>query len=133
MVHNLPCVERFSTDGDQSSLSQRWKAWRRSFEINVVAAGFTDDKQKRALLLHSAGKSVQDIFFTIGNTGKDYKTAMKNITDYFEPKKNVPYECHVFQSTAQNLGETMDKYVTRLKMLDSSCDFAEVNVEIRTR
>ena len=56
---------------------------------------------------------------------------MKNLTDYFEPKKNIPYERPVFRSTAQNLGEKIDKYLTRLKMLASSCDFADVEVEIR--
>ena len=39
---------------------------------------------------------------------------MKKLTDYLEPKKNVPYECHVIRRTAQNLGETMDKYLTIL-------------------
>ena len=70
MAHNPPCLERFSTVGDQSSLSQHWKMWRRSFEIYVVAAGITDDKQKQATLLHSAGKSVQDIFSSLTILGK---------------------------------------------------------------
>ena len=79
-------MERSSMDGDQSSHSQPWKTWRRLFETYVVAAGITHEKQKRALLLHSAGKSVQDGFFTLNDTGKDHKTTMKSLTDYFEPK-----------------------------------------------
>ena len=76
---------------------------------------------------------MQDIFSTLDNAGEGYKTAMKNLADYFELKKKVSYERHVFRSTVQSLGETMEKYVTRLKMLASSCDFAEVEVEIRDK
>ena len=43
--------------------------------------GITGKKQKRALLLHYAGLSIDEIFDTLENTGedKDYKTAIDKL------------------------------------------------------
>ena len=56
----------------------------------VGASGVTDDTQKRQLLLHCAGESVQDIFFTLADTGNTYESAKAKITAYFTPVKTHP-------------------------------------------
>ena len=87
---------------DASSLCQRWQRWLRSFELYVGASGVTDDSQKRQLLLHCAGESVQDIFFTLADTGNTYENAKAKITSYFTPRKNTSYNRHMFRKDCQN-------------------------------
>ena len=44
----------FDPKRDLNGISQRWKQWKRSFASYLTGKGVTDDKQKRALLLHAA-------------------------------------------------------------------------------
>ena len=52
----------FDCKGEITSVSSRWKRWRKSFEFFVEAQGIEGAKQKKALLLHCAGVDVQEIF-----------------------------------------------------------------------
>lgn len=40
---------------------------------------------------------MQDIFLTFTDTGDDYDGALNKLTEYFAPKKNIPFERHVFR------------------------------------
>ena len=43
-----------------------------------------NDKQKRQLLLHTAGADVQDVFHTFTETGTDYITAVDKLNQDFK-------------------------------------------------
>ena len=113
----------FDPHGDAGSVSQKWQKWLRSFECFAAAAGCKDDRQKRQLLLHSAGPEVQDIFDTLANTGDVYATAHESLTAYFRPQVNIPYNRHVFRQERQKPDETVAQFVTRLRQLAVTCDF----------
>ena len=69
----------FDPHGEPTSVNQRWKKWINSFNIYPSVTACTDKKQKRQLLLHSAGSEVQDIFKTLTDTGDAFnKAAEKN-------------------------------------------------------
>ena len=86
----------------------------------------TGSQTKRAVLLSLAGPEVQDVFDTLPGTGDDYTTALtKRLTSYFEPKKNVPFERHIFRSATQQPHETLDAFATRLRQLVKTCDYSE--------
>ena len=70
---------QFDPISDPTSISQRWKKWKRRFETYLVALNIKDDTQKRALLLYQAGEATQDIFDTLSGTGedKDYTIALE--------------------------------------------------------
>ena len=67
-----------------------------------MGKGVKDVEQRKALLLHCAGVAVQDIFYSLpetGGAGADaYERAKNVLTAYFETKVNVPYERYVFRS-----------------------------------
>ncbi|CAH3108006.1 unnamed protein product [Pocillopora meandrina] len=69
--------------------------------MNITAA-----KRKRALLLHYAGTDVDEIFDTLPNTGED--------GDY---------------DTGE--GESLDSFHTRLCQLAKTCEFSDVDKEIK--
>ncbi|ESO94787.1 hypothetical protein LOTGIDRAFT_161038 [Lottia gigantea] len=99
---NLPAIPKFQADSDHSSLATRWKKWRDRFDVYILALGVRDDKQKRALLLHLAGESVQEVFDGLSDTGEDFKTESDKLKEYFEPKKNIRFERYIFKQPSQN-------------------------------
>ena len=50
---------------------------------------------------------------------------MKVLDDYFIPKANVPFERHLSRQIAQEMGETVDQFVCRLRQRAASCDFGD--------
>ena len=82
-------------------------------------------------MLHLAGPEVRTGFETLSATGDDYDTALAKLTEYFEPKKNIPFERHVFRQAAQGPNENIDSYVTRLRSLPKSCQYGNVDEMIR--
>ncbi len=116
-VLDLPAVPPFSVS-DHRTLAQRWEKWTKSLDYYLRASGVTDQKQKRAVLLHLAGPD--EIFETLPDTGDDYKTALEKLNEYFKPKKNIPFERHVFRQAFQQPDESMDAFVTRLRSLSKT-------------
>ena len=86
---DLTPLQVFDPISDPSSISQRWKSWKRRFETYLIALNITDDKQKRALLLYQAGELTQEIFDTIPDTGEDYPTAIVQLTINFQKLKSM--------------------------------------------
>ena len=114
----------FDPKGDLNGISQRRKRWKRSFASYLTGKGVTDDKQKRALLLHAAGVDAQ-IYFTMVSEEEifSFNTTMKALDEYFVPKSTVPFERHFFKQIAQASYETVDQFVCRLQQGAASCDF----------
>ena len=76
-VLDSPAVPPFSVS-DHTTLAQRWEKWTNSLDYYLRASGVTDQKQKRAVLLHLAGPDAQDIFETLPNTGDDFVIGSRN-------------------------------------------------------
>ena len=78
-------------------------------------------------MLHTAGLSVQDIFFTLDNgTGENnYLRLMDALNKYFTPQVNVPYERLCFRGMSQLPSETVEQFVTRLRQKAQSCEFGD--------
>ena len=72
-VRGLPC---FDPKGEPNSLSVRWKRWKRAFNLYVASKGVTNNGQKVALLLHSGGMELQEVFYTL--VTKDQETTFND-------------------------------------------------------
>ena len=130
MAFNMMPMEPFDA-ASTANTAQRWKKWLNNFDLFVTAAAITDDKQKRATLLYSAGKGVQEIFATLDST-TTYKDAVDKLTAHFTPCANIPYSRHVFRETSQQSSETTLMFVTRLRELAVDCDFgSDIDGQIR--
>ena len=136
---NLPVFEAFSTD-DSASIGPRWRKYLARFEVLMTALDLQDNAlRKRALLLHYAGEQVYEIFETFsdaqkgGDDEEGYQTLKTSLTTYFEPKKNVDYETFIFRQTKQEKSENVDAFCTRLRKLAATCDFGNVEREIKSQ
>jgi hypothetical protein len=127
-MFQLPAVTPFSVSSEYTTLGQRWV---KSLEYYLAASNITDSARKRAVLLYLAGPEVQDIFLTFTDTGDTYETAMTKLTEYFAPRKNIPFERHLFRQTTQESGESIESFVTRLRTLAKSCSFENLEDAIR--
>ena len=61
-IKDLPC---FNPRDDPNTLSIRWKRWKRSFNLYLRGKGITMDSQKVALLLHTGGADLQELYYTL--------------------------------------------------------------------
>ena len=94
----------------------------------------TDDKRKKALLLHYAGNQVQDIFETFKDNKKaTYDETVQHLTEYFQPKRNSSYEVFNFRKATQKEGETVDQFTARLRELSLHCEFTNLDREIKSQ
>ena len=111
----------------------RWKIWITRLERLLTAMNITDKQQKEALMLHFAGPEVDEIFDTLEDpeAETDYKAAVEKLTEYFAPQTNIAYEIYNFRQARQNQGESLDSYHVRLRQLAKTCDFANIDREIK--
>ena len=134
-------IKTFDCHGDRNTLGLQWKRWLIAFELFADGKGLilneenTNNRQRRrALLLHLAGTDVQDIFYTLLDTGdaKDYKKAVDALNAYFVPKVDTTYARHCFRQLTQAPGETIRQFATRLRRAAKDCGYgADTDNQIR--
>ena len=109
---------------ETAGISARWERWLRAFELFATGKGVKNFDQKKALLLHTAGLNVQDIYFTLTEEGGSdiYQKAKATLNKYFKPQANVSYERLCFRETSQLANETVEQFVTRLRQKTQTCN-----------
>ena len=104
----VPGVHPFHPHGDPNKIAQTWDKWKKSFQYFLDASGITNDKRKKAMLLHMAGPETQEVFDTLIPANDTYDKALEALTSHFSVKKNVPFERNVFHQTKQKAGESVE-------------------------
>ena len=129
-VRGIPC---FNPREDPTNLAVRWRRWKRSFNLYLLARGVANDQQKVALLLHTAGPELQALYFTLvgEEEKKSFEDCVKFLDEYFIPKVNLPFERHQFRQMTQSTGERVDQFASRLRNKASTCEFADVDEAIK--
>lgn len=120
-----------------ASLKPRWEIWKNELEIYIVASGVVNAAQKRAVLLLTGGEGLREIWknFTdeqkapqAGNDqqpGRDvYQVAIRLFDNTFALRENIPKARTKFWETEPNASETINNFITRLKVLVKTCNFA---------
>jgi hypothetical protein len=107
MAVSLPNFLPFQLYKDEQSSGQRWKKWIDKFDNLICALDITDDKRKKAFLLHYVGDDVYNVYNSFSDERKgigavlrvgeedhpnEYEALKKSLADYFTPKQNTTYE-----------------------------------------
>ena len=132
MAAALPHFDSFDVHAD-GAVAQRWRKWIKRLENLFVAADIKDKKRQPALLLHYAGEEVSEIFDSLLETGDDYATAKEKLNEYFDPKKNTEFEIYTFRQAKQNPGESMNAFHARLRQLSATCEFSDIEREVKSQ
>ena len=117
----------FDIHNESANVSVRWKLWLERFQTFLVASHIKDDTRKRAMLLYQAGPQITKSFKTLSNTGedKDYKAALEELNEYFEPQKNILHEAYLFHQARQEKNKTLAQFHVRLRSLAERCEFGD--------
>ena len=128
-----------SLDGN---VSENWRRFKQKFEIFVTASGFEKKTkpERCCMLLNLAGEQAIDVYNTFtykGSEGdtpaedpKDPDVVIQKFEAYCNPKKNITYERHVFNTRVQAVNETIDAYVTELRLQTRHCQFGTLCEEL---
>jgi hypothetical protein len=76
VLSDVALIPSFDVGNDINSMGQRWTRWLRSLNLYATRKGVVDPAQIKALLLHSAGMEVQDIYFTLQGKGTRVKAKL---------------------------------------------------------
>ena len=123
----------FNPKEDPNTLEVCWKLWKRSFNLYLVAKGITKDEQKTALLLHTGGLNLQELYYTLLTSTdiKPFAESTELLDNYFAPRLNFPFERHQFWQMEQASGESVDQFVCWLRQKAITCEFENVDEAIR--
>ncbi|CAI5660683.1 unnamed protein product [Oreochromis niloticus] len=116
---------------DSSNLSRTWKTWRDEFMLYVELTMDSDGEQKKvSLFSYLVGESGRELLDTLmGDTARDQWT-VKDIIEKFDnhcnPVVNETVERYRFFTRNQGASETIDSYVTELKLLTKTCNFGVI-------
>ena len=142
MATGLPSIfiQPFDVLGDPTTQTARWKKWVSKLQNFLVAHNITDADQKKSILLLYAGDQVSDIYDIIPDADKAlgenedaYEKVVALLNLKFKSKTNLDFEINRFRQCVQKPNETLDQYYSELLKLASSCNFHDINREIRTQ
>ena len=128
---SLPMIEKFNV-GNATSAGPRWIQYVERFQMMLEAFEIESDKRRKALLLHSAGEEIFQIYSSF--TNKDalkYNEVTQQISEYFTPRKCVEFEVYKFRTLRQKEEETIDEFYARLRNSSTHCDFHDRDLEIK--
>ncbi len=115
---------KFDVYDEPNNVAHRWERYVRSVKIYLAAKGINTAQRQRAILLHCAGDDVQDIAENnITDTGTDFATLVRKLTEYFAAQNNVVFERYQFRQCTQLEGEKVDSWHTRLRIKARMCEY----------
>ena len=128
-MDKLSPPEALNLDGN---IAENWRRWKQRFEIFSLASGLSEKDAgiQAAAFLHVAGSEALEVYNTFSWPTADDKNKVDKIMEKFDqycnPRKNVTWERHKFNTRNQQPGETIDQYVIDLKTKAQTCEFAEL-------
>ena len=93
-----------------------------------VGKGVTQDAQKKALLLHTVGLGVKQIYYTLvdkSNDKNNFNATVAILNNYFVPKANVHFKRYKFHQLMQTREEIIDDLVCSLRKGAATCEFGD--------
>lgn len=115
---------------DSTNLSRTWKTQRDEFVLYVdltMASDSKDESKKVKLFSYLVGKSGREQLDTLMGDTSRYEWQVDNVIEKFDrhcnPSVNQTVERYRFFTKSKGSGETIDGYVTELKLLVKTCHF----------
>lgn len=131
MEHARPPAE-LSLEGGPATRSESWRKWRKLFEVFLKASGVSKEpKEVQASLLVNligpAGYEVYNTFnFAKGESEDDIQCVLQKFENHFGTKPNITVRRFKFFTRNQDERETIDEYVTALRLLSQNCEFGDL-------
>ena len=120
----------------EGNISDNWRQFFQEFELFIISTEMNKKSQKvqTATLLRCMGRQALQIYNTFSFDDDDAKFNLKTVCDkfqaYCEPKKNLFYERHFFNSRMQSADEPFDKFLTDLKSKAARCGYGDLTEDL---
>jgi len=135
---NIPLPSKLEVNGD---LATNWKRFIRSWSNYEIAARLKNPAKpnenkplRTATLLTCLGSDALDIFdgfsFTNEDEQQDIDIIIAKFEEYCVGQRNETFERYNFNIRAQQEFETIDAYVTALKVLAKTCNFGSLHDDL---
>lgn len=116
---------------DADNLSKSWKSWRDQFNLYLeLTMSDAEEKMKVKLFYYLIGESGRELLETLmSDVAADARTVTNIIAKFDEhcnPSINETVERYRFFSKSQGAEQSIDNYVTELRMLAKTCNFGEI-------
>ncbi|KAJ8050045.1 hypothetical protein HOLleu_03080 [Holothuria leucospilota] len=112
--------------------AEEWKLFKQMFEGYCIITQLHshDAVYQKAVFLHCIGpvgvKICNSLKFAYDEDENDIKIIMTKLDTYFIGECNETHERYVFNKRDQQVGETVDAYITNLRTLAKSCNFGDL-------
>ena len=91
-------------------------------------------KKQAAILLNIAGEEATEVFntftFAEDEDKDDPEDMLAKFQNYCEPKKNITYERHIFNTRVQQQTQSFDAYLTELRVQAKKCTYGTLQDEL---
>ncbi|CAF4914950.1 unnamed protein product [Pieris macdunnoughi] len=131
MEHARPPGELMVEGGPAARADARRK-WRKQFEAFLIASGVSKESEEIqvSLLVNLIGLSGYEIFSTFtylkDESEHNLKCLLTKFDAHFGTKPNITMSRFKFFSRNQEQGETIDQFVTALRLLSQNCVFGDL-------
>ncbi|KAL4720153.1 hypothetical protein ACJJTC_015080 [Scirpophaga incertulas] len=131
MEHARPPAE-LSLEGGPAMRSESWRKWRKLFEVFLKASGVSKEAKdvQASLLVNLIGPAGYEVYTTFtyekGESEDDIECLMRKFEEHFNTKPNITVRRFKFFSRNQDENESIDEYVTALRMLSQQCEFSDL-------
>ena len=130
---SLPAKLLLNIGGDND---REWKLFKQRFQLYLLASEKEkkDESVKVALLLTAGGSDLLEIYNSFdfptpaageADPAKVLQTVLEKFDEYFAPRKNELASRYKFRKCLQRADETVDSYITRLRILIKDCNYEE--------
>lgn len=118
------------------SRSDAWKRWRQQFNLFVKASGVESESTgvQASLLVNLIGPEGFDVYQTFSfkkeSDRDDVKVIIQKFDQFFGAKINTTLVRYKFFTRNQEDGESIQMYVTVLRLLSKDCNFGTLQEEL---
>ena len=123
----------FSTTG-ATNIAEKWWQWKQTMQLFIeLTMTKSTDKEKCSAFLYVIGQAGRDIYNTMTLTEDEtdkIEVLFAKFEAYCKPKQNVTIERYRFNTRSQASGETIDQYVTELRLIAKNCKFGNLENEL---
>lgn len=128
MEHARPPAE-LCLDGGPATRAEAWRRWYKQFTVFLKASGVHKEGSdvQASLLVNLIGAEGYDIYSTFkfgaDESSEKLETVVKKFDNHFGTKQNTTMSRFKFFTRNQEVSESIDDYVTALRILSQYCEF----------
>ena len=110
---------------DGTNVAKKCRKWKQTMDLYLTLAVLEKlEKDKCATFLYMIGQTGRDIYDTMTFAEKEESkldVLFTKFDTYCKPKQNITVERYHFNMRAQEANETINQYVTEIKLIATNC------------